>query len=263
MTNSKTLKAVALGAAVAAALSSGVASADLTGNAAITNNYIWRGVTQTNDQAAGQGGLDWANNTGFYVGTWVSNVAFGSESGGGYEMDVYGGFAGEAGDFGYDLGVITYQYPVDPSTNFTEVYVSGSFSVVTIGLNYTVDEGSFNDAEKNDEALGIFESGDLYVYGALDFPTKVGDISLYAGSYMFDQDGKDYSATGGANVGEIDYVHYGASLSKGDFTFAVDKNDIDNNSSLSGADINAGTPGDSSFDNVRFTVMWSKDFELM
>ena len=42
MTNSKTLKATAVGAAVAAALTSGVAAAEVTGNAAITNNYIWK-----------------------------------------------------------------------------------------------------------------------------------------------------------------------------------------------------------------------------
>jgi uncharacterized protein (TIGR02001 family) len=254
MTNSTTLKAVALGAAVAAALSSGIASAELTGNAAITNNYIWRGVTQTSDQAAGQGGLDWGHSSGLYVGTWISNVDF-SGSGDGYEMDVYAGFGGEAGGFGYDLGVLTYQYPVTPNFNFTEVYASGTFSVVTIGLNYTVDAASGNDAEKDPTATGLFEEGDLYVYGSLDFPTKAGDISLFAGSYMFDKDGKDFSATGGATVGQVDYVHYGASISKGDFTFAVDKNDIDSANAISG--------GDNTVDNVRFSVVWSKEFELM
>ena len=255
MTNSKTLKAVALGAAVAAALSSGVASADVTGNAAATTNYIWRGVTQTDNAAAVQGGLDWSAG-GLYVGTWLSNVDF-SGAGGrkGYEMDLYAGYGGDIGGFGYDLGVITYQYPMEPEINFTEVYLSGTFSVVTIGLNYTVDAASFNDAEKNPDAVGVFEEGDTYVFGSLDFPTKAGDISLYAGSYMFDKDGKDFTATGGADVGKIDYVHYGASLSKGDFTFSVDKNDIDTDNSLSG--------GDAAADNVRFWVMWGKEFELM
>jgi len=265
MTNSKTLKAIALGAAVSAALTSGVASAEVTANAALTNNYIWRGITQTNDEAAGQGGIDWGHKSGFYAGTWLSNVAFPSladasdtatpdlvvDPGTGYEMDVYGGFANSVGGFDYDLGVITYQYPVTPNFNFTELYVSGTFSVLTVSLNYTVDAASGNDAEKDPNATGAFEEGDLYVYGALDFPTKAGDLSFYAGSYMFDKDKKDFSATGGANVGELDYVHYGASWGKGDFTFAVDKNDLD-------PVING-----SSADNVRFTVMWSKDFELM
>ena len=59
MTKYKTLNAIALGAAVAAALTSGAASAEVTANATVASNYIWRGVTQTSDGAAGQGGIDW------------------------------------------------------------------------------------------------------------------------------------------------------------------------------------------------------------
>ena len=240
MTNFKTIKAVSLGAAVAAALTSGVAAAEVTANAAAASNYIWRGVTQTSDQAAVQGGIDWSGGPGFYAGTWVSNVNF-DNSDDGYEMDVYAGWGGEAGGFGYDLGVLTYQYPVTPEFNFTEVYASGTFSVLTIGVNLTVDNASGNTG-------GIFVEDDVYVYGSLDFSTKPGDFSLYAGSYSFDNDGKP-------GVGDVNYVHYGASWSKGDFSFAVDKNDIDTSNALSGGDITV--------DNVRFTVMWSKDFELM
>ena len=239
-------KSIVLATAVAAVLTSGVAAAELSANAAITSNYIWRGVTQTTDQAAGQGGVDWGFGPGFYAGTWVSNVNF-DNSDDGYEMDVYAGWGGETsgGGLGYDLGVITYQYPVTPQYNFTEVYVSGTMSIVTLGVNYTVDAASGNDAEKDPNASGQFESGDAYLFGSLDFAAGKSDVSLYAGSYMFDQDGKDYSPTG-ANVGEIDYNHFGAKIGKDGFTFAVDKNDIEGGSA----------------DNVRFSAMYSVDFEL-
>ncbi len=237
-------KSIVLATAVAAVLTSGVASAELTANAALTSNYIWRGVTQTTDQAAGQGGIDWGHDSGLYVGTWVSNVNF-DNSDDGYEMDVYAGFGGEAGGLGYDLGVISYQYPVSPQFNFTEVYASGTMSIVTIGLNYTVDAASGNDAEKDPTASGMFESGDLYLSGSLDFPAGKSAVSLYAGSYMFDQDSKDYAPTG-ATVGDIDYNHYGASIGKDGFTFAADKNDIEGGNA----------------DNVRFTVSYAVDFEL-
>ncbi len=245
------IKKIALATAVVAVLTSGAASAELAANAGIFSNYIWRGVTQTDDSAAGQGGIDWGHDSGLYAGTWVSTLG----SGNGYEIDFYGGFAGEAGSFGYDLGAITYQYPTGPSANFTEIYASGTFNVLTVSLNYTVDAASGNDAEKDTTASGAFESGDLYVYGALDFPTKAGDLSFYAGSYMFDQDGKDYSPTG-ATVGNIDYVHYGASWSKNGFALAVDKNDIDDTNGAFGA-------GDGTADNVRVTVSYSKDFDLL
>ena len=240
-------KSIVLATAVAAVLTSGAATAELSANAAFTSNYIWRGVTQTTDQAAGQGGIDWGFGPGFYAGTWVSNVNF-DNSDDGYEMDVYAGWGGETsgGGFAYDLGVISYQYPVSPEYNFTELYVSGTASIVTIGLAYTVDAASGNDAEKDPTASGQFEEGDVYINGSLDFSAGKSDVSLYAGSYMFDQDGKDNSATGGADVGEVDYNHFGASIGKDGFTFAVDKNDIEGGSA----------------DNVRFTVSYAVDFEL-
>jgi uncharacterized protein (TIGR02001 family) len=218
---------IVLATAVASVLTSGIAAADLSANAGVFSNYIWRGVTQTADEAAGQGGIDWGNDSGLYAGTWVSNVS------GGYEMDVYAGFAGEAGSIGYDVGVITYQYPVSPNINFTEVYVSGSISGFTVGVAATVDAASDNDG-------GQFDAGDLYINGSFDFTAGKSDVSLYAGSYSFDNDG---------TAGDLDYVHFGASIGAGGFTFAVDKNDID------------GTPA-SAEDNVRFTASYSVDFEL-
>ena len=144
-------KSIVLATAVAAVLTSGAAAAELSANAGIFSNYIWRGITQSNDSAAGQGGIDYGHSSGLYAGTWVSNTDFsGNTDTGylndtGYEMDVYAGFGGEAGSLGYDLGVITYQYPVGPKFNFTEVYLSGTMSIVTIGVNYTVDSASGND----------------------------------------------------------------------------------------------------------------------
>ncbi|MCG6936879.1 MAG: TorF family putative porin, partial [Gammaproteobacteria bacterium] len=216
-----------LATAVASVLTSGIAAAELTANAAISSNYIWRGITQTNDQAAGMGGVDWSGDSGLYVGTWVSNVAFGGSGNGGYEMDVYAGYGGEVGGFGYDLGVISYQYPVDPSNwNFTEVYASGSMVGVTVGLWYTVDKAAgLEDPAGNDD--------DIYLYGSYDFSASDIDYSVYIGNYDFDA------------CDTCDYTHYGASIGKDGFGFAVDQNDLD------------GDVG-----NVRFTVSYSKDFAL-
>ncbi len=230
-------KSIVIATAVAAVLTSGVASAELSANAGVFSNYIWRGVTQTGDAAAGQGGIDWGHDSGVYAGTWVSTIT------GGQEVDVYAGFAGEAGGLGYDLGVITYQYPVTPNINFTELYVSGTMSIVTIGVNYTVDAASGNE----DTA---FDSGDVYAFGSLDFAAGKSDMSLYAGTYMFDADG-----TGAGKAGDINYNHFGASIGKDGFTFAVDKNDIEDTNPVFGGFAN-------NMDNVRFTVSYSKDFEL-
>ena len=232
---------IVLATAVASVLASGVALADLSANAAVTSNYIWRGISQTNDGAAGQGGIDWGNDSGLYAGTWVSNVAFGNSADAGYEMDVYAGFAGEAGSVGYDVGVITYQYPLAPNTNFTEVYASGTMSIVTVGVALTVDAASAN-------ADVPFDSGDLYVNGSVDYTLGNSDVSVYAGAYMFDADGN-------TGTGPADYAHFGASIGAGGFTFAVDKNDVDDANFFNGV-------ADGTADNVRFTASYSVDFEL-
>jgi uncharacterized protein (TIGR02001 family) len=219
-------KSIVLATAVASVLASGVASAEVTANAGVFSNYIWRGVTQTSDNAAGQGGIDWSGESGLYAGTWLSTITNGQE------LDIYAGFAGEAGGLGYDLGAITYQYPLSPEINFTEVYVSGTMSIVTIGLAYTVDAAAGNDG-------GAFDSGDMYVNGSLDFTVGKSDVdvSVYGGSYMFEND---------SSTNPLDYNHFGASIGKDGFAFAADKNDIEGGNA----------------DNVRFTVSYSKDFEL-
>ena len=73
--------------------------------------------------------------------------------------------------------------------------------------------------------------------------TDFDNVSIYVGSYMFD-------APVAPGDDDSDYIHYGASYSKDDFTFAVDKNDIDESGS------------DAADNNVRFTVSWGKEFEL-
>lgn len=231
-----------LATAVASIMASSTAMAELSANAGVASNYIWRGVTQTNDAAAGWGGIDYGHDSGFYAGTWVSNVAFGNAAGAGYEMDVYAGFGGEAGSVGYDVGVISYQYPLAPNTNFTEVYASGTISMFTLGLAYTADAASGN-------ADAPFDSGDMYVNASVDFGAGDSDISVYAGTYMFDCDG-----TGAGACGEVDYSHFGASISKDGFSFAMDKNDIDSSHGFA--------LGDGSSDNVRFTASYTMDFEL-
>ncbi|VAW50861.1 hypothetical protein MNBD_GAMMA06-1774, partial [hydrothermal vent metagenome] len=213
-------------------------SAELTANAGIFSNYMFRGVSQTNEGAAAQGGIDWGHDSGLYVGTWTSNVAFPDDEantlngalGTGTELDFYAGFAGEAGAIGYDVGIIAYQYLHAPEINFTEVYGSGTMSIATVGFAYTVDSASGNE--------GGIASGDLYLSGSIDLTLGKSDVSLYAGTYMFDNDGVDDA--------DLNYNHFGASIGKDGFALAVDKTDID----------------DARADNLRVTVSYAVDFEL-
>lgn len=84
-------------------------------NVALTSDYVFRGISQSNENPAIQGGVDYTNGQ-FYAGTWASSIDFGTNASGTHsaadlELDVYGGVRPTLGPFSLDLGVIGYLYP--------------------------------------------------------------------------------------------------------------------------------------------------------
>ena len=119
---------------------------EFSANVAYTSDYIYRGLSQTSEEPALQGGFDYKHGSGFYLGTWASSLNFGDGSGASVEMDVYGGYAGSRGDLGYDVGLLYYGYPgVDSGLDydFVEAYGSGSYDFggfsLTGGAHYSPD----------------------------------------------------------------------------------------------------------------------------
>jgi uncharacterized protein (TIGR02001 family) len=150
----------------------------LTGNITLTSDYVFRGVSQTQGGPAIQGGFDYAHASGFYVGTWASNVAWVKEGGfkddSSMEIDLYGGYKGSMGPIGYDLGAITYYYPGDKNTvndyanpNTTEVYVAGSWEFLTLKYSHVVSshfigwEGPDGEKTRNSNYLELNAAYDL------------------------------------------------------------------------------------------------------
>lgn len=77
-------------------------------NAALTTDYVFRGISQSSEGAAVQGGFD-ATCGMFYAGVWASSIDFGGDAS--MELDAYAGVKGTVGRFSYDLGIIYYAYP--------------------------------------------------------------------------------------------------------------------------------------------------------
>jgi uncharacterized protein (TIGR02001 family) len=48
----------------------------LSANVGLYSNYVFRGISQTGGDPAIQGGLDYTHSSGFYLGTWASNVGW-------------------------------------------------------------------------------------------------------------------------------------------------------------------------------------------
>ena len=88
----------------------------LTFNLGLYSAYMFRGVDYT-DGPAVQGGIDWAHSSGFYLGTWFSNLdpyGFGKingvQSGNKLETDFYGGYATTFGDSGIGINLLANYY---------------------------------------------------------------------------------------------------------------------------------------------------------
>lgn len=129
------------------------AHAGTSGSVALTSDYLFRGVSQTNQEPALQAGVEFAADSGFYVGIWGSNInwlsdlsAAGSPLSSSVELDGYAGYRGKFTDaVGYDVGALYYYYPGDypagfNSPNTAELYVAASaaFSDTTsLGAKYS------------------------------------------------------------------------------------------------------------------------------
>lgn len=98
----------------------------VTGSAALVSDYRFRGVSQTDKEMAVQAGLTVTHSSGFYAGTWASNLSgWGTFGGSNMELDIYGGYATEvASGVTLDVGLTWYMYPGGASnTDFAEPFV--------------------------------------------------------------------------------------------------------------------------------------------
>lgn len=119
---------------------SGMASAGISSTITLTNDYDFRGVSQSAKDPALQASLDYANEkNGWYAGAWASNVDFGDNTD--FELDLYTGFTGKTdAGLGWDAGLVYYTYD-EHKYNFPEVYAALSYSYFKGKLSYTNDYG--------------------------------------------------------------------------------------------------------------------------
>ena len=118
-------------------------------NFGIYSQYVFRGLTQTDAKPAFQGGFDLTTTSGFYAGTWGSNISWLHDAGvvnhgASLEWDLYGGYRYSfTPDWGIDVGALYYYYPgsyVDGVTNpdSTELYVAGSWKWASLKYSHAV-----------------------------------------------------------------------------------------------------------------------------
>ncbi|MEW5965792.1 MAG: TorF family putative porin [Pseudomonadota bacterium] len=159
----------------------------LSANVGLYSNYVFRGISQTGGDPAIQGGLDYSHASGFYLGTWASNVGwiedFQRYGSGSMEIDVYGGFRGDIGKTGltFDVGAIQYMYPGERYSTITtatavkadtsEIYAALGWKWFTVKYSYYV----------SDEVFG-FANADGSDYLAISASVPVGETGLTLGA---------------------------------------------------------------------------------
>jgi hypothetical protein len=121
----------------------------------VSTDYRFRSISQTYLSPTLQGGLDYSHTSGFYAGTWASNVS-GNQytNGNGMEWDFYGGWKKEIfKDFTIDLGLLYYWYPNArynnstgalnrPAGKFdnTEIYIGAAWKWFTAKYSYATSD---------------------------------------------------------------------------------------------------------------------------
>ncbi|WP_253189205.1 TorF family putative porin [Brevundimonas sp. LM2] len=106
-------------------------SPDVAFNLAVGSDYVFRGVSQTEEDPALSGGVDLTFGQG-YVGAWASTVSFPGDGDTDAEIDLYGGVRPEVAGFTLDLGVVGYLYTNQPDGadySYGEVKLAASRAV--------------------------------------------------------------------------------------------------------------------------------------
>ena len=116
----------------------------------VFSEYEYRGISQTSEKPAGQLNVDWSHSSGFYLGTFVSNIKWLKDvaevgdfsTSAKIEWDIFGGYKFEpVKDVTVDVGYLRYEYPssgaFNPSPNTDEIYVGAGYGPVSVKYSYS------------------------------------------------------------------------------------------------------------------------------
>ena len=176
-------------------------------NVGLFSQYIFRGLTQTNNKPALQGGFDVNHKSGLYIGGWASNVSWLRDnaneavgpvyqSGGSLEIDLYGGFKTDVKGVGIDVGALQYYYPgalnkaVYDKANTTELYGALSYGWLQAKVSSVVSKDAWAFGKKyNAGTNGDDERGTYYAELNANIPLADTGITalIHVGRQEFNQ----------------------------------------------------------------------------
>lgn len=181
----KTIRMAALAASLVAVLpvAAQAQSADeeaatweVDGEVGLFSDYRFRGVSLSGEDPEVTAELSVAHESGFYVGTWLSNVDLGSGADD-LEVDLYAGYATDLGGVTLDVGAVYYLYPSDGSLDYIELTGSLGTQIgaaeMSVGVAYAPSQGALGNTDNT------------YVYISGDMPLGDSPLSLH-GTFGFE-----------------------------------------------------------------------------
>lgn len=183
-------RALRIAAAVTIATTPVIASAEWTANAGWVSDYIFRGIFQ--EDSSPYGGIDFADDSGFYAGVWGADVA------NGLEIDLYAGYGGEFGESGgWSVGFTGYFYTEDDPTEPT--VFDDTYTEINLGISYDIFSIDYADGEWDG-----FGSPADYTFTTVAISPEVGPYYSY--NTFGDQFNGDYIEIGyGWSAMDLDF----------------------------------------------------------
>lgn len=204
----------------------------INGTATVVTDYRFRGVSQTNNNAAIQGSITVTHESGLYASVWGSSVngyvtAAGTAS---VELDLIAGYKKTLGGTTFDIGVLYYYYPKTKpagdltSSDFVEPYLAISHTFGPVTAKGTVAWAPAQKALKLDQATGPNRSN---VYLAGDLSAAIPGTPLGLTGHLGHNFGPSWLATDANGKKEYTDWSLGATLTYKAITLGVSYVDTD------------------------------------
>lgn len=202
-------------------------------SATLTSDYVFRGISQSQEDWALQGELAFEHESGFYGGIWGSSVDFIpddasylDEDGANVELDLYVGYSWDLADkWVGDVQVVRYVYPgTNEGVDYDYAELIGSVSydeMITATIGYSNDVYNLDD-----DGIYFGLSGSYGLpWWDLSLDGEVGHYSIGSGEALYDEHGDFIGAD------DLNYMHYSIGLSKefGQVSTSLTWSDTDDN----------------------------------
>ncbi|MEW5902717.1 MAG: TorF family putative porin [Pseudomonadota bacterium] len=205
------LKKSLLVAALTAAFATPAMAGDspVSFNAGLVSDYLVRGISQTSAKPALQAGVDYAHESGFYLGAWGSNISwitdFGATGTANIEIDTYGGFSNSINDdTKYNVGYIRYNYlgsytPASGTVKADTQEIYGAMTYKWLTAKYSYSLGDFLTVA-NAKGTNYIELNGSFPFEEMGF-----NLDVHAGKQTYVGKDADNLAASGTSASYSDY----------------------------------------------------------